>query len=291
MALHVIDTAMIGALGYKQLAAGALVLAVINIPFVLGIGMTISVSQMVSMAHGRYDAQKVSHYLFNGFWLCVATALVITGLLHAGKNIIFHLGQDPEVAHLAVPFLNLMNWSIVPMLLFMALKQFADGLEKTRTAMVISLLSMPLNIFLNWLLIFGNWGFPRLELAGAGWSTLITRSLMFIALGAVILKHPVFSRYIMVSKNQWKIRIKTLRELLHIGLPSSLQIGVESGAFAVSGILVGTIGATEQAAHQIDELRILERDGQGRHPLHILPLTALIFTMQYFHLNQARQMQ
>ncbi len=251
MALHVIDTAMIGALGYKQLAAGALVLAVINIPFVLGIGMTISVSQMVSMAHGRYDAQKVSHYLFNGFWLCVATSLVITGLLHAGKNIIFHLGQDPEVAHLAVPFLNLMNWSIVPMLLFMALKQFADGLEKTRTAMVISLLSMPLNIFLNWLLIFGNWGFPRLELAGAGWGTLITRSLMFIALGAVILKHPVFSRYIMVSKNQWKIRIKTLRELLHIGLPSSLQIGMESGAFAVSGILVGTIGATEQAAHQI----------------------------------------
>lgn len=251
MALHVIDTAMIGALGYKQLAAGALVLAVINIPFVLGIGMTISVSQMVSMAHGRYDGQKVSHYLFNGFWLCVITALVITGCLYFGKNIIFHLGQDPEVAELAVPFLELMNWSIIPMLLFMALKQFADGLEKTRTAMVISLLSMPLNIFLNWLLIFGNWGFPRLELAGAGWGTLITRSLMFLALALVILRHPVFSRYVKVRKNQWKIRTHTMRELLHIGLPSSLQIGMESSAFAISGILVGTIGATEQAAHQI----------------------------------------
>lgn len=251
MALHIIDTAMIGALGYKQLAAGALVLAVINIPFVLGIGMTISVSQMVSLAHGRYDGQKVSHYLFNGFWLCVITALAITGCLHFGKDIIFHLGQDPEVAQMAVPFLELMNWSIIPMLLFMSLKQFADGLEKTRTAMVISLLSMPLNIFLNWLLIFGNWSFPRLELAGAGWGTLITRSLMFVALGLVILRHHTFSRYVKVRKNQWKIRIKTIRELLHIGLPSSLQIGMESSAFAISGILVGTIGATEQAAHQI----------------------------------------
>ncbi|MBS1748654.1 MAG: MATE family efflux transporter [Bacteroidetes bacterium] len=251
MSLHIIDAAMIGAINYKQLAASALVINVINIPFVIGIGMTISVSQMVSMAHGRKDGQLVSHYLFNGFFLCVCTAMLITGLLVADKNILLHLGQDDEVAHLALPFMQLMSISIIPMLLFMALKQFADGLEYTRTAMVLSLSGMPVNILLNWLLIYGHWGFPRMELAGAGWATLITRTLMFIALLFVILRHKLFWRYIAVSRNQWKLKWKTVKELLHIGVPSSMQIGMEASAFAISGIIIGTIGAVAQAAHQI----------------------------------------
>lgn len=251
MALHIIDTAMVGAISYKQLAAAALVVNAMNIPFVLGIGMTISVSQMVSMAHGRRDGQLVSHYLYNGFILCVVTAIIISLSLVFGKNILMHLGQDPEVVKLALPFMELMGFSIIPMLLFMTLKQFTDGLEYTKTAMLLSLIGMPINIFLNWLLIYGNLGFPRLELVGAGWATLITRTLIFIILGLVILKHPTFRKYMAVSSRQWKLRKKTLKELLHIGVPSSLQIGMEAGAFAVSGIIIGTIGAVAQAAHQI----------------------------------------
>ncbi|MHA4811693.1 MATE family efflux transporter [Flavitalea flava] len=251
MALHIIDTAMVGAISYKQLAAAALVVNTMNIPFVLGIGMTISVSQMVSMAHGRRDGQGVSHYLFNGFCLCALTAIVISLAIVSGRNILHHLGQDPEVVILALPFMKLMGFSIIPMLLFMTLKQFTDGLEFTKTAMILSLAGMPVNILLNWLLIYGNWGFPRLELLGAGWATLITRSLIFIVLGIIILKHSTFRRYIAVSRSQWKLRRKTLGELLHIGIPSSLQIGMEAGAFAVSGILIGTISAVAQAAHQI----------------------------------------
>jgi len=251
MALHIIDTAMVGAISYKQLAAAALVINVMNIPFVIGIGMTISVSQMVSLAHGRRDSQLVSHYLFNGFCLCAFTALLISLGMVWGRHILFHLGQDPEVATLALPFMELMGYSIIPMLLFMTLKQFTDGLEYTRTAMLLSLAGMPVNILLNWLLIFGNWGFPRLELAGAGWATLITRSLLFIVLVIVVLRHSTFRRYIAVSPRQWKLSGKTLRELLHIGVPSSMQIGMEAGAFAVSGIIIGTISAVAQAAHQI----------------------------------------
>jgi MATE family multidrug resistance protein len=251
MALHLIDSAMVGAISYKQLAAAALVINAMNIPFVIGIGMTISVSQMVSLAHGRRDAQLVSHYLFNGFVLCALTALAISLTLVFGKDILYHLGQDPEVVKLAMPFMQLMGISIIPMLLFMTLKQFADGLEYTRTAMILSLAGMPLNILLNWLLIYGNWGFPRLELAGAGWATLITRTCMFLALGVIILKHKTFSKYIAVSKSQWYLRGQTLRELLHIGVPSSMQIGMEAGAFAISGIIIGTLGAVAQASHQI----------------------------------------
>ena len=251
MALHLIDSAMVGAISYKQLAAAALVLNTMNIPFVVGIGMTISVSQMVSMAHVRHDSKLVSHYLFNGFCLCAFTAIFISLVLVFGLDILHHMGQDPEVVELAIPFMRLMGISIVPMLLFMTLKQFADGLEYTKTAMILSISGMPLNIFLNWLLIYGNLGFPRMELLGAGWATLITRTVIFLALAAVVLRHKTFSRYIAVSPNQWKLNIKTLRELLYIGVPSSLQIGMEAGAFAVSGIIIGTLGAVAQAAHQI----------------------------------------
>lgn len=251
MALHLIDSAMVGAISYKHLAAASLVINALNIPFVLGIGMTISVSQMVSMAHGRHDTAAVSHYLFNGFFLCAGTALFISLSLVAGKGVLAHLGQDADVVRLALPFMHLMAFSILPMLLFMTLKQFTDGLEVTKTAMLLSLAGMPVNVLLNWLLIYGNWGFPRLELAGAGWATLITRSLLFGALCIVIFRHPTFRKYVALRASQWYLRRSTLRELVGIGIPSSLQIGMEAGAFAVSGIIIGTIGAVAQAAHQI----------------------------------------
>lgn len=251
MSLALIDSAMVGAVSYKHLAAAALVSSVINIPFVFGIGITISVSQMVSMSHGRRESMQVSHYLFNGFWLCAFTAVLIALLLETGKGILLHLGQDPEVAALAIPYMQIMGWGIIPMILFLSLKQFTDGLEYTKTAMVLSIGAIPLNAFLNWLLIFGNWGFPRMELYGAGLGTFITRTVLFIVLAIVILFHPVFKRYIIIGKRVWTLKWKTIKELLHIGIPSAMQIGMEAGAFAVSGILVGTIGAVALAAHQI----------------------------------------
>ena len=251
MSLHIIDSAMVGAISYKQLAATSLVISALNIPFVMGIGMTISVSQMVSMAHGQKDSKKVSHYLFNGFWLCFATAVIISLLMVFGRNILYYLGQDPEVVELSLPFMKLLGISMIPMLLFMTLKQFSDGLEYTRTAMLLSLCAMPINIFLNWLLIYGNLGFPRLELVGAGWATLITRILIFVVLAFVILRHKTFREFIAPRKTEWKFNRITLKNLLKIGIPSSLQIGTEAGAFAITGIIIGTMGAVSQAAHQI----------------------------------------
>lgn len=251
MALGIIDTAMVGAVSYKQLAAAALVMSFINIPYVFGIGITISVSQMVSMAHGRNDRKHVSHYLYNGFWLCAGSAVLIALFLEFSKGILLHLDQDPEVALLAVPYLQIMGWSVIPMLLFLALKQFSDGLELTKTAMILSMAALPMNAFLNWLMIFGHWGFPRMELTGAGWATLITRIFIFLVLALIILYHKTFRRYIAVRSIVWKINRRTQKELLAIGIPSSFQITMESAAFAVSGILIGTIGAVEQAAHQI----------------------------------------
>lgn len=251
MSLGLIDAIMVGRVGYKHLAAATLVNSVVNIPFILGVGITISVSQLVSMANGQRDGARVSHYLFNGFILSAATGICIALGLEFSKNILYHMGQDPDVADLAVPYLKIMGWSVIPMLLFMALKQFTDGLEFTKTAMLISLTALPLNFILNWVFIYGNLGAPRLELVGAGWGTLITRTIIFIALIIVVLRHKLFRKYIIIAKRQWYLNKKTMQDLLHIGIPSSLQVGMESGAFAVSAILIGTIGAREQAAHQI----------------------------------------
>jgi MATE family multidrug resistance protein len=251
MFLGIIDTAMVGAVSYKHLAAAALVISVMNIPFILGVGITISVSQMVSMAHGKKDSKLVSHFLFNGFWLCAIFAILISLAIELSKNVLFHLDQNSEVALLALPYLEIMGWSVIPMLLFLALKQFTDGLQFTKTAMILSLLALPLNAFLNWLLVYGNWGFPRLELVGAGYGTLITRIIIFIVLAVIILNHKIFQEYISLRSEVWKLKWHTLKELLRIGIPSSFQIAMEAGAFAVSGILIGTIGAVEQAAHQI----------------------------------------
>lgn len=251
MALGVIDNIMVGSISYKHLAAAALVIGVMNIPFVLGIGMTISISQTVSMAHGRKDGLKVSHYLYNGFWLCTIAAIVIALILNFSKNILFHLGQDHDVAMLAAPFLQIMGWSTIPMIMFISLKQFTDGLERTRTAMLLSFTALPINIFINWLLIYGNWGFPRLELIGAGLGTLITRVITVIVFIIVLQKHSIFSKYIAVRKDQWTLQWTTIKELLHIGVPSSMQVALESGAFAVSGIIIGTLGAVQLASHQI----------------------------------------
>ncbi|MEP7142597.1 MAG: MATE family efflux transporter [Ferruginibacter sp.] len=251
MALGIIDSIMVGKISYQHLAAASLVNSVMNIPFVLGFGMTMSVSQTVSMANGRRDSLKVSHYLYNGLWLSVVAAIIIALVLNFSKNILFHLGQDADVATLGVPYLQIMGWSIIPMMMFICIKQFSDGLERTRVAMILSIAALPINIFLNWLLVYGNWGFTALELTGAGIGTLITRVLVLLIFIVVLFVHPFFSRYIAVRKNQWNLQQHTIKELLHIGVPSSLQAAMESGAFAVSGIIIGTLGAVQLAAHQI----------------------------------------
>lgn len=249
--LGLIDSAMIGAIDYKQLAASSLALNVIAIPHVLGVGMTIAISPLVAIANGRKEIYKASHVLYNGVILAALTAVFIAVTLVATSNILFHLGQDLEVAAYAKPFYQLLAWSLVPMLIFSAVKQFCDALEFTSTAMILSLLSLPLNAFLNWVFIYGNLGFPRMELTGTGIGTLITRILIAAILIIIVSRHKLFIPYINIRKQAWKVSRKTWKELLHIGIPSSVQYGLEVGAFSVSGIMIGWLGATTQAAHQI----------------------------------------
>lgn len=249
--LGLIDSAMIGAVDYRQLAASSLVLNIIAIPQVLGMGMAIAVSPMTAIANGQKDTFKASRILFNGFFLTTIVSILITITLVFNNHFLFHLKQDKDVATLAIPFFKLMGWSLIPMLVFQSVKQFCDGLEYTKTAMTLSLASLPLNAFLNWILIYGRFGLPKMELAGAGAGTLITRIIIAVILIIIVWRHKLFRPYILLRATAWKIDVKTCKELLYIGVPTSLQYGLEVAAFSVSGVMIGWLGATSQAAHQI----------------------------------------
>lgn len=242
---------MIGIVDYKQLAAASLALNVISLPMVLGMGMGMALSPLTAIANGQNNKTKISKLLFNGVILATIVALFISLLLVANSQFLFQLGQEEEVATLAQPFFNILSLSLIPMLIFTAVKQFCDGLEFTKTAMILSILALPVNALLNWVFIYGNLGFPRMELVGAGYGTLITRILMAIALISIVMKHRIFAAYIELRATAWKIDFAIWKELAGLGIPTSLQYGMEVAAFAVSAIMIGWLGATDLAAHQI----------------------------------------
>lgn len=251
MALGLIDMAMVGSINYVQLAAGALANNVIAIPLITGIGLTTAMTPLIAIAHGQDDKWSVSHYLYNGVILCTIVGILIALGVYFSSDILFNLNQDEEVAILAQPYLKIVAWSIIPMIFFLSMKQFCDALEYTKIAMLLSFLSLPINTFLNWVFIFGKFGVPRMELYGAGIGTLITRIIIAIALLVVILRAKRFRKFIELRASAWKLKLNAWVQLLKIGIPSSIQYGLESGAFAVSGIMIGWFGATQQAAHQI----------------------------------------
>lgn len=251
IALALIDSAMVGAINYKQLAASSLAINAIGIPQIICIGLTMAISPLVAIARGRQDAVQASRILYNGVWLCTGISLLIAILCVVNSPLLDHLKQDPEIATLAKPYFNVLAWSLIPMIIFLSIKQFSDALEMTKTGMVLALLTLPVNAFLNWLFIYGKWGFPRLELYGAGVATLLTRVLSAIAMMGIVLYHPAYKRYIAARRQAWHLGWKQMKELLHLGVPSGMQYAMEAGAFAISGIMVGWLGATAQAAHQI----------------------------------------
>lgn len=251
VAYGLIDTAMIGRLGYQELAAASLVANIIAIPLVIGMGLMIAITPLVAIANGKNDFRKSSHVLFNGWVLSIVAGAVLAVTVHLLALYVNHMGQEPAVAALAKNYLVIMGYSLLPMMVFLATKQFTDALQFTKTAMILSLISLPINAFLCWVFIYGNLGMPALGIDGAALATLISRILLAIAMLVVVIKHPLFIQYIQLRKQAWQVKLTTIQEMLKLGIPSSLQYCMEAGAFSISGIMVGWLGAVQQASHQV----------------------------------------
>lgn len=251
MALGVIDSAMVGAIHSSQLAASSFVNNLIGIPLILGMGLCLAISPLVASAQGEDDYDKPLRILYNGLWVVGIVAILLALGITLGVDMVYYMGQDEIVARLARPYLIWMAWGMVPMVFFMAIKQFSDGLGYTRVAMYIALSSLPINVLFNYAFIYGYWGAPRMELTGAGVGTLISRMVIMLAMAVFILKAKKFAPFRQNLNSQLQLRFDRIKDIIRIGIPSAMQYGMESAAFAVSGIMAGWLGYIQQAAHQI----------------------------------------
>jgi MATE family multidrug resistance protein len=251
IALGIIDSAMVGAIHSSQLAAASFVNNLITLPLILAIGLTTAISPLVASALGEGEVHRPMRILFNGGLIVTLMSLVFAIAIHLGVDMVYYFGQDRIVAELSRPYLIWMGWGMVPMAIFMAMKQFADGLGRTRVPMYLALLSIPVNVLVNYAFIFGKWGAPRMELEGAGVGTMASRIVVLIAIFWLIAYGKGFAPYRQQLSGQFQIRWERFRDVFRIGIPAALQYGMEAGAFAVSGIMTGWLGYVQQAAHQI----------------------------------------
>lgn len=248
--VSVADSIMVGQLGTIQLAAAALGNSIFIIPMVFGIGITFGITPLVANADGMGRKHLQGVLLRHGFWINLITSLALFGVLAMSVPILDYLDQEQPVVDLAKPYLLIISASVIPLLTFLTFKQFAEGLSDTKTAMGVSIGCNLLNIGLNYLLIYGAFGFPELGLNGAGWATLISRALMVVLMWSYVVRAAKFKTY-RLKIGFISYRKKITRRLLQVGVPSGLQSIFEVSAFSFAAIFAGMISAVALAAYQI----------------------------------------
>jgi MATE family multidrug resistance protein len=248
--VSVADSIMVGQLGTYHLAAVALGNSLFAMFMVFGIGMAFGLTPLVAQADGKHRHHLQRVLLHHSFWLNLGFGLLIFGLVSALVPLLPYMNQDPEVIELAGPYMYIVSSSVVPLMLYLSFKQFAEGLSNTRVAMVISVAFNLVNVGLNYLLIYGAFGFPELGINGAGWATLIARIGMLGAMWWYIARHPRFQWYKIRMFTRRSISI-IYRRLLQVGVPSGLQSIFEVSAFSLAAIFAGMLGAIALAAHQV----------------------------------------
>ena len=245
-----VDNLMIGQLGAAPLAAVSLGNSLVFIALSLGIGFSFAITPLIAEADGANDLEKGRSYFHHGIMLCTINGVLLFLLLLLAKPILYHLDQPPEVVELAIPYLQIVAFSMIPLMIFQAYKQFADGLSQTKYSMYAILISNVVNVVFNFLLIYGIWIFPRLELEGAAIGTLISRFFMLWFIWEILRRKKKFKAYFIWSRKElWKTSI--FKRLLALGFPTALQMFFEVAIFAGTILLAGTLGTNPQAANQI----------------------------------------
>lgn len=246
----VFDSIMVGQLGPEPLAASAFANSIFHVFVMFGIGISFGITPLVAQSDGQGDDQSIIRILRHGIILCGITGLLLFAALSATSLILPYLGQPESVLSLGLPYYFIIAGSIVPLMIFQNFKQFTEGLSITRQVMYITVLSNVVNVFLNYLLIFGKLGFPALGLNGAGWATLISRIVMVIVVWWYVKKGDLFKSY-REGFRLFMVRAKYFKPMLKLGVPTATQFLFEVGAFSVATVMMGWLGETELAAHQI----------------------------------------
>lgn len=244
------DTLMVGHHSVEELAAASFVNTIMAIVLILSLGFSYGLTPMIGLLHGKGDTAQIGSTLKNGLVAAGTTALLLLAVLTAVYFCIHLMGQPEELLPLMRPYM-LVNMISLPFVCwFNSIKQFFDAIGHTKVPMYVLIGGNLLNIVGNWLLIYGPGPMPELGLLGAGLSTMLSRMLMFAAAMAVFLMHRRYAEY----SRAYRLSRVSMKEFLSINAhswPVALQMGMESSAFALTGVMVGWIGKTSLAAHQI----------------------------------------
>jgi MATE family multidrug resistance protein len=242
------DNIMVGQLGKEQLAAVSLGNTLIFIAMSVGIGFSFAITPLVAEADAQKNTDKVTSIFHNGLFLCTISGFLLAILLFISEPILYYLDQPEEVFVLAIPYMRWVSISLIPLMLFQAVKQFSDGLSKTVYPMIASILANVVNIGVNYIFIYGKLGMPRLEVEGAAIGTLVSRVLMFALLWVVLSRQSNLKQHFVNFKSYSS---KTVSKLMSIGFPTSLQMFFEVSLFTAGIFLSGIISTESQAANQI----------------------------------------
>lgn len=240
--VSVADTVMVGRVGVIPLAAATFAGTIYHVLMMFGIGVSYAVTPLVAASNPN-EQSRLMRLLQNGLGLNLVLSLILMLIALASSQFLMYFGQEVPVALAAKPYLIIVSSSLIPLMVFQTYRQFAEGKSDTFNPMIVSIVSNLLNVALNYVLIYGAFGFPQLGLNGAAWATLISRVAMALLMIWMIRKH--------LSGFRWQFDWHQTKRMIKIGIPSGLQYVFEVGAFATAAIMVGWFSAEALAAHQI----------------------------------------
>lgn len=250
MALTTTDVIMMGWLGPEPLAAGTLAITLLQPAMISGIGILVATAPMISQALGAGRYRLVRRTVRPGLWIGVLLSLVFVPFLLNGASILRALGQTPHLTAMAGGYLDFAAWSLPAAILITAPRSLVSARGDTPVILAVTLSGVVMNAFLNYGLMFGHYGLPRMELQGAGLSTTITAWTMFALMLTYITRHRRYRRY-MVLARIWKPDWPQFRDIFRIGTPIGLTMVAEVGIFAAAAIMMGWLGVSELAAHAV----------------------------------------
>ncbi len=250
IAMETVDTLMIGRLGEEALASAALALNAWFIFLLFGIGVLGAVSSLASQSVAIGDDRGVRRSARQGLWAGLMMGTPFAIILGFAEPILMALGQEPAIAAGAQDYLNWMGAALIVVFLNVPLRLTMASYGVTIPAMLIVWSGVPLNALLNWVFMFGGLGGPEMGLAGAGLSTFLVDVYIFLCAVVYVLRAPLFARLNLFA-NFWRPDWQRFRQLMAIGLPAGGTSVLEHGLFAATAIMMGWVGVTQLAAHQV----------------------------------------
>jgi len=245
-----VDNIMVGQLGTAELAAVSLGNSFMFIAISIGIGFSTAITPLIAEADASNNFKQAKSTYKHGLFLCTTLGILLFLLVFFSKPLMYLMQQPEEVVVLAIPYLNLVAFSLIPLVIFEAIKQFTDGMSMTKYPMYATLIANIINVVLNYLLIFGKFGFPEMGMVGAAYGTLVSRIIMVTYLW-ILLRYKERSRKIVRNIKLFTLDLSMIKKIVNIGSLSAMQMFFEVAIFTSAIWLSGLLGKNSQAANQI----------------------------------------